>query len=294
MLVVTGPTGNVGADVARLLVESDQGITYRLAAHDPARIAAEYGPEVPCARLEYRDRSTWPPVLDGIETLFLLYPLPQPWTVRSRMVPFIDAAVAAGCRHIIYVATPGSDTIKANPHYQVERHIESTGVSWTFLHASFFMQNLVRRVSTHGWEIALRDEIVIPAGRGRTTFIDARDVATVVLKIVHDPAPYKNTTLNLTGPERLDYHQVADTLSEVLGRRIRYTEPSFPRFWARALRRGVRLDVLAFMTLVYTLTRRGKNEPVTGDLAAELGHPGTSLRQFAEDYRWRWDTLTWT
>lgn len=294
MLVVTGPTGNVGADLARLLVEAEHDLPYRLAAHDPAKIAAELGPDVPCVRLEYDDRSTWTKALDGIETLFLLYPLPQPWTVRSRMVPFVDAAVAAGCRHIIYIATPGSDTIKANPHYQVERHIEGSGASWTFLHASFFMQNLVRRVSTHGYEIALRDEVFIPAGRGRTTFIDSRDVARVVFKILHDPAPYKNVTLNLTGPERLDYHQVADMLTEALGRPIRYTSPSFPRFWARALRRGVRLDVLFFMTLVYTLTRRGKNEPVTGDLAAELGHPGTTVRQFAQDYRWRWDTRTWT
>ncbi len=293
MLVVTGPTGNVGADIARLLAEDAHGLPYRLAAHHPQPLRGRH-PAERVVRLDYDDRSTWPAALDGIELLFLLYPLPQPWTVKTRMLPFVDAAVAAGCRHIVYIATPGSDTIRSNPHYRVERHIEKSGAAYTFIHASYFMQNLCRRVSTHGWEIALRDEIFIPAGRGRTTFIDSRDVAAVCLKIFQDPGPYRNVTLSLTGPQRLDFHEVADILTEVLGRPIRYVDPGFARFWARALRRGVRLDVLAFMTLVYTLTRRGHNEPVTDELQRHLGHSGTTLRTFAQDYAWRWEQHAWT
>lgn len=298
MLVVTGPTGNVGADLTRLLVDGGHDLPYRLAAHDPAKLAAEYGAThgdgLPVVRLDYDDRSTWPAALAGIRTLFLLYPLPHPRTVNTRMIPFVDAAIATGCEHVIYVATPGSDTIKFNPHYKVERHVEASGVGWTFLHPSYFAQNLVRRISTHGYEIALRDEIFIPAGNGHTTFVDSRDVAAVAFKVARDPAAYRGRTLTLTGPERLDFHQVAGILTDVLGRPIRYTPSSFPRFWFRALCRGARLDVLAFMTLVYSLTRSGRNEPTTDELERELGRPGLTVRRFAEDYRWRWERMAWT
>jgi uncharacterized protein YbjT (DUF2867 family) len=197
-------------------------------------------------------------------------------------------------QHIIYVTVPGADHLKFVPHYQVERHIESTGTAHTFLRCSYFAQNLVRNISTHGVDIADHDEIFIPGGTGKTTFIDSRDVAEVIVDIVADPAPHKDATYLLTGPQRLDFFECAEILTEVLGRPIRYAKPSMPAFWRRLRRRGVTWDTVAFMTIVYTLTRFDKNDPQGSDLPRLLGREATTFRTFAEDYRWRWDTKTWT
>jgi len=294
VFVVTGPTGNVGAELTRLLVERPDAPAYRIAAHDPDRIRAQHGPDVPVARFDYDDRRTWPAVLDGVTALFLLFPLPSPRAVRTRMTPFVDAAVAAGCRHIVYVSVPGADRLRFVPHYQVERHIEASGAAPTFLRCSYFGQNLIRRISTHGVDIAERGEVFIPAGNGRTTFLDARDVAEVALLAVQKPDEFRGTAHTLTGPERLDLDEVAAILSEVLDRPIRYARPSLPQFWDRLRRRGVTWDTLLFMTIVYTLTRTGRNEPVTDELPRLLGRPARTFRQFAQDHRDRWLTRTWT
>jgi len=229
-----------------------------------------------------------------VSTLFLLFPLPRPRTVETRMKPFIDAAYREGCRHVVYLSVPGADAFKVVPHYGVERHIEGTGLAHTFLRSSYFMQNLCRRISTHGVDIAERGEVFIPAGGGGISFVDARDVAAVALEVFREPAAHANKAYTLTGPERLDFYEVARVLSEVLERPIRYASPSFPRFWYRLGRRGVSSDILVFMTIVYWLTRAGRNEPLTDELPALLGCPPTDLRQFAKDNRWRWETRTWT
>jgi len=295
MLVITGPTGNVGTELTRAL--ADQGAAappYRVAAHNVERIHREFGEHVPTVFLDFDDRSTWGAALDGVTILFLLYPVPKPKTVKTWMKPFVDAATEAGVEHIIYVTVPGADHLKFVPHYKVERHIESIGVAHTFLRCSYFAQNLVRNISTHGVDIAEHDEIYIPGGRGKTTFIDSRDVAEVIIDVARDPAPHKDKTYLLTGPQRLDFYECAEILTEVLGRTITYAKPSMVGFWRRLWKRKVTWDTIAFMTIVYTLTRFDKNDPQGSDLPRLLGREATTFRTFAEDYKWRWETGTWT
>lgn len=283
MIVVTGPTGNVGAQLVRLLEE--RGVEHRTAAHHPR------GGGV---RVDYDDRSTWGPALDGVTRLFLLFPLPTPRAVDRRMLPFLDAAVAAGCEHVVYLSVFGGDTQKLIPHHRVERAIAAAPLTHTILRCSFFMQNLFRAVSSHGVDIVEHGEVFVPAGRGRITFLDARDAAEVALDALMHPQRHRDAGYALTGPEKLDFTEVARVLTEVLDRPVRYADPSFPRFWRRLRARGVGRDVVAFMSGVYLLTRLGRNEPVTDELPRLLGRPGRPFGEFARDERWRWETRTWS
>ena len=293
MLLVTGPTGNVGAELVRLLVEQRSPQEYRVAAHHPDRIVSAHGADTPVVGFSYDDRATWAPVLDGVDTLFLVFPLPKPSTARTWMQPFVDAAAASGCRHVVYLSVPAADRAPI-PHRTVERHVRASGLSFTVLRASFFMQNLCRGISTHGVDVVERGEVFVPAGRGRTTFVDARDVARVALRVLAEPAPHAGATYTLTGTEALDFDAVAAELSTALERPVRYADPSVPAFWRRLRRRGVPRDVVAFMVGVYTLTRLGRNDPRTDDLAQLLGRPPTPFLRFAQEERWRWETRTWT
>ncbi|MFD4405452.1 NmrA family NAD(P)-binding protein [Nocardia sp. NPDC058499] len=295
MIVLTGPTGNVGAEVARLMVERETAWPFRIAAHSVERTRARLdAPQAPVVAFDYDDRTTWGPVLDGVTTLFLLFPLPSPRTVTTRMKPFIDAAVAAGCRHIVYISVPGADRQKVVPHYAVERHIEASGAHYTFLRCGFFMQNLCRKVSTHGVDIMDRGELFIPGGDGVTTFLDSRDVATVVVQVLTDPSLHRDRSYTLTGPQQLDLDSAARLLSRALDRPVRYTRPSLPRFWIRMFGRGVSWDTVLFMTIVYTLTRLGRNDTSTDQLPELLGRPATTFERWAHDYRPVFEARDWT
>jgi uncharacterized protein YbjT (DUF2867 family) len=282
MIVVTGPNGNVGTELVRMLVE-DGALDFRIAARTPEKILGQYGASVPTATFSFADQSTWEATLAGVSTLFLLFPLPHPRTARTWMLPFVDAARKAGASHIIYVSVPTAGTTKFVPHYAVERAIEACGVPYSFLRASYFAQNLCRDITTHAVDIARDSEILIPAGKGVTSFVDSRDVAEVAVRIMKDPAAHQNQPYVLTGPEALDFHAVAEIFSDVLGRTIHYREPSMLRFW-RTVGPRVTWDTLLFMSGVYWLTRTGKNAPMTDTLGALLDRPPRTMRDFVTDY----------
>lgn len=282
MILVTGPNGNVGTELVRMLSVSD--IPYRVAAHTPEKIDRLFGADVPRVRFDFADRSTWEATLQGVTTLFLLFPLPHPRTAKQWMLPFIAAAAAAGVRHIVYVSVPTAGDAKIVPHYAVERAIEKSGVNYTLLRAAFFSQNLCRDITTHAVDIAKYDEIFIPAGNGRTSFIDSRDVAELALTVLREPHQHRGRAYVLTGPEALDFHEVARIFSEVLGRPIRYRSPSLWAFWRRVGPR-VSWDTFLFMAIVYSLTRFGKNAPMTDALPRLLGRPARTMRDFVTDYR---------
>jgi len=107
----------------------------------------------------------------------------------------------AGLKHVTFLSVQGAERNVLVPHYRIERHLERSGLHHTLLRPAFFMQNLS---TTHAADIRERDEIFLPAGRGKTAFIDARDVGAIAARTLtesgHDRMAYE-----LTGREALDY-----------------------------------------------------------------------------------------
>ncbi len=288
-MVVTGPSGNVGQQLVDVL-DRDYDGPWRVACRHPERFAAGRG-----VAFDFFDRATWPAALSGVDVLSLLFPLPGNRAAREAIIPFIEAAEKAGCRHVVYVSVFGADRARFIPHHHVELALRGSSMASTVLRCSFFMQNLHRAISTHGDDIVDHDELFIPAGRGKTTFIDARDAAEVAALAVTDTsADHADRVYHLTGPRPIAMSEVADELSRVLGRRIRYANPSLVRFARRLRQREVGWDTVGFMCAVYTLTKLGFNQQVTDDVARLLGRPPRTLSSFLEDSAWRWTDRAWT
>lgn len=288
MLLITGPSGNVGHELVDLL-STRPDLEFRVASRQTPQPRGT----VNTCEMDFFDRSTWESALTGVDRLFLLFPLPGNRAAREAIIPFIAAAERAGCRHVVYVSVFGADRARIIPHYKVEAALRRSSMTWTVLRCSFFMQNLHRSLSTHGDDIS-RGELFIPAGRGRTTFLDARDAAAVAARILSDPGGHLNTVYELTGPAALTMDDVAAELSEALGYPVRYTDPGLIAFARRLRRRGVRWDTIVFMSAVYTLTRLGLNQPITDDVASLLGRPPRTLTEFLTDSAWRWHERAWT
>ena len=293
MIVITTPSGFVGSEVVQLLMASQPTLSFRAVTRNPDKIKQQYGSQIDAVEFDFEQSETWPAALEGVQLLFLVVPTPQPKLIREKILPFIDAAVQAGCQHIVYQSVPGADRQKPLPHYQVERHIESIGISYTFFRPSYFMQNLCGKHSTHGVDIATRHEIFIPAGKGAISFVDTRDVAAAIVKVFAMPLAYRNQSYLLTGPQNLDFYAVADIFSQALGFSVYYARPSLLHFWVRLQRRGVSPGLLLFMIAEYTFVRLGRAAFLSDQLSTLLGRPATSMAHFVKENRMRWETQAW-
>jgi len=293
VIVVTTPSGTVGSEFVQLLIKQVPSLPFRLVTRTPEKLISKYGADVATASFDFADHTTWDAAFERISILFLVVPKPDPKEIRANIFPLIDAAVRAGCQHILFLSVPGADKQKFLPHYLIERYVEACGVAYTILRASYFMQNLCGKSSTHGVDIATRNEIFIPAGRGELSFIDTRDIAAVLLKICENPEVHQKKAYLLTGRRSLNFFEVAKIFSQVMERPVHYAHPSLLRFWQRMARRGVPGSLIFFMAIEYTATSLGHGKFLSDDLLHLLGRLPTPMTQFVEDNKERWLTQSW-
>lgn len=276
-VLVTGASGNVGAPLVEHLVAG--GARVRVASREGAR-----APEGTSAvRFDFEDPSTHVPALRGVDKVFLLRP-PAISDVKRHLLPVVRAAKEAGVRHVVFLSLLGVEKNPVVPHAQVERFILEAGLPHTFLRPSFFMQNLS---TTHRDDIREHGELFVPAGQGRTGFIDARDIAAVAARTLLEDG-HEGKAYDLTGSEALTYAEVAALLTEVLRRPIRYPAPGALRFAARWYRRKQPVAFIAVMTGIYTVCRLGLAGTVTPETQTLLGRAPISMRQFIQDHKACW------
>jgi len=141
------------------------------------------------------------------------------------------------------------------------------------------MQNLS---TTHAADIRDRNEILIPAGTGATAFVDASDVAGVASHALLDPDRHHDRAWTPTGPEALTYSQVADILSSILHRKIRYPRPGILRYARHAHTvLGMPWAMVGVTVAIYTLTRLGRAGGLTDDVLTVTGRTPVTFAEFA-------------
>ena len=275
-IMVTGATGNVGREVVRGLLARGARVRAGVSDEADARRAPAGAAEV--ALFDFTAPATYT-ALDGITHLFLMRP-PAISNIKRDMQPAIDYAVAAGVGHIVFLSLIGAERNRIVPHARVEKLLLKSGVAWTMLRCGFFMQNLG---TTHRADIVEYNDIFIPAGQGRTSFIDVRDIGAVAARTLTEPG-HENTAYPLTGSEALTYGQVAAIMTEELGRHITYSDPS-PLSYARRMReRGYARGYINVMNGIYLTTRLGMAASVHPQAAELLGRPPITMRQYVRDH----------
>lgn len=277
MILVTGANGNVGREVARALVARGEKVRAAVldvsdARRAPAEVAERVG-------FDFEDRDTWPAAFAGVDRLFLMRP-PAISDVNRVIRPVIDYAAAHGVGHVVFLSLLGVERNPLVPHARIEHWLRRSGMAWTMLRCGFFMQNLD---TTHRADLVEHGDLFIPAGRGRTAFIDARDIGAVAARALGEPG-HAGRAYSLTGSESLTYGEVAAIMTAELGRPITYSDPSPLAFARRMRRRGHPWGYVAVMEGIYLTTRLGLAAAVAPDAPALLGRPPLTLRQYVRDY----------
>ncbi|AMR03402.1 SDR family oxidoreductase [Bacillus thuringiensis] len=269
MILVTGATGNVGKEVVKCLIK--RNATFKVTTRSR---------ETEGVYFDFENPSSVKVALTGVTKVFLIRP-PHLADAKKYFQPVVDAAKEIGIKHIVFLSLLGVEKNPIVPHAKIEAMIKASGIPYTFLRPSFFMQNLL---SQHGDELRNEKIIEVPAGKGETSFIDVRDIGEVAAKILTEEG-HEFKAYSLTGNEALTYYEVAAIISKIINKDITYTNPSIFKFRKRMIQKGLNSDFIWVMIGIYTTAKLGLAKKVTSDLSNLLDRSPITMETFVYDYK---------
>ena len=278
---ISGATGAVGGRVAKRL--ADLGYEQRLVVRDASRAPNLPGAEV--AEASYGDPEAMRTALDGAETFFMVSASEARNRVRQHQ-DAVDAAVAAGVGRIVYLsflgAAPDATFTFARDHWHTEERIRDSGVRFTFLRDSVYLDFIPGMAGSDG---VIRG----PAGEGRVSAVTRDDIADAAVAVLLGEGEHDGRTYDLTGPRAITLREVAGTLSRVTGREISYHPETLEEAYESRKGYGApEWEVEGWVTSFRAIAA-GEMDVVSGAVGELTGHAPMSLANFLgrrpESYR---------
>jgi uncharacterized protein YbjT (DUF2867 family) len=283
-ILVTGASGNIGSEVVKQLLSDAPEVSIKAAVHSSQNVKkVKYDDRVKVIQIDYNEPQTIREALNGVDKLFLLTPdVPNAADLASNVV--IEAK-KAGTKQIVKQSVMGAD-LEADVgtmrlHRQAEKVIEQSGILFTFLRPNEFMQNFV---NFHSPSIRGNNAFYVPLEDAKVSLVDVRDIAAVAVKSLTDEDRHKNKTYLITGPEALNYHQVAEILSNTTGRKINYVNISDEEARAAMKEIGMNDWLINTVSELSDYFRKGKASEISPAVDEVTGNKPISFSQFANDY----------
>ncbi|MCR9135574.1 MAG: NAD(P)H-binding protein [Alphaproteobacteria bacterium] len=231
---------------------------------------------------DIRNPSAFANSITGFDAVFLAS-ADAPDQDRQEMA-VIDLLAAQDAPHVVKLSAqsaglppPVSFGVQ---HRASEEHLASRLKSHTILRPVFFQQSILLMKD----DIARKSSITVPMGTGQSAMVNIHDIAAVAACCLTDRA-HSGKTYTLTGPEPVGFADVVAALSDLLGKKVKYTSPPAPIArivmpFATGMPRWQTNQIVDLMVAI----RRGAQQQVTADVETVTGTPPRNIQSFFEDH----------
>jgi len=278
MLLVTGATGTTGMEVLRAL--KDRGVSARALVRDETKAhhLRDLGFEPVTGDLG--DPRTLGPALEEVERVYLVSPAGPMQSELEQA--FLEAAKEAGVQHVVKLsligANPEAPLRFARSHAKVEHALKESGMAWTLLRPTPFMQN------TLSWGPQVLDgTFYSPVPDAAVSVVDARDVADVAAAALTDDG-HAGKSYGLSGPEAVTFRDQAKRVFAAAGREINVEEVPVEDLKRELVRAGVPPWNAEGLAEQFELYADGGATMVTTGVSDALGREPRGLDEFASDH----------
>jgi len=272
--LVIGASGTVGSELSRLLAA--QGQTVRRATSQ----APTHGDQVQVDLVSGRGIAA---ALDGVDRAFLLAP-PGHTNQHELLGPVIDAARERGLRRVVLMSAMGANADDHAPLRRAELQLERSGLPWNVIRPNWFMQNF-HTFWLHG--ILAQGCILLPVGRAKGSFIDARDIAAVAASLLSRD-DLAGRDFDLTGAEALDHDEVAALIARETGRDIRFQDITPEAMLEGLIGAGLPRDYAEFLVLILGFFKAGYAERTTDAVQVITGRAPRRIADYVREHRQAW------
>lgn len=223
---------------------------------------------------DWEKPATWRSAIEGTDTAYVTYQpdLAVPGAA-STIKAFVRVAAEAGLRHIVLLSGRGETGAE-----HAEEIVKASGLSWNIVRASWFCQNFSESFMLEG---ILSGELVLPAGDTVEPFIDADDIADVVVAALTEP-DHRNKLFEVTGPRALTFAQCIQEISGALGRPLKFTTVPIDVYINALDEQGVPEDLQWLLHELFTVVFDGRNCNVMPAVEEVLGRPATDFKTYVQ------------
>jgi uncharacterized protein YbjT (DUF2867 family) len=278
MILVTGASGNAGRAVVDEMRKSSVPFRAMYRSEEDARNAPA---GVSTVIADFASRGSMKDALTGVDSLYLVCsPIPALVELESNV---IDASREKGVKHLVLNSALGAgDYPKSFPgwHRMVEDKLKASGLAFTILRPNSFMQNIVSFVAP---SVRQQGAFFAAMGDARTSYLDLRDIAAVIARVLTSPSEHVGKTYELNGPEAVTYTELSQRIARVCDRPAKFFD--IPEAAQRTSMLGMpewQVDALLDLQRYYT---NGQGGEVTEVLAQLLGRSPLKLDSFLKEFQ---------
>ena len=273
--LVIGGNGRVGREVATQLLDAGHGL--RALVRTEPRVDALHRTDVEIMRGDMGDDQALASAVDGICALYVATDDPEESVEQMRR--FVGIARSAGVEKIVRLsamsADPDAKSDLSRRHGLRERALEESGMAWTHLRPTWFMQMML--------EYAPGGRLDLPGGTGRIGWIDTRDIAAVAVAAMTGEG-HEGKSYELTGPAALTYQDLADTMSAATGRDFVYRDVQTDEYRAMMQAEGDEDWYIDLVLQIYDRISNGELSNLADGVEQALGRKATSFEVFCRDH----------
>ncbi|SFK02393.1 MULTISPECIES: SDR family oxidoreductase [Amycolatopsis] len=271
MIVVTGATGHLGRLVVAGLKEKVPADQIVAAVRSPEK-AADLG--VTVRKADYNDPSSLAAALEGADKVLLIS-----GSEVGKRVPqhtaVVEAAKQAGVSLLVYTSAPKADTsplILAPEHKATEEAIRAAGLPYTILRNGWYNENYEQTVQ----QAVQTGGFIGSAGEGRTASAARADYAAAAVAVLTGEG-HENKIYELSGDVAWTRAELAETIAQVAGKPVTYTDLTPEQHKAALLEAGLPEGTAGFVVALDGNTKDGLLGEVTSDLHDLIGRPTTPI-----------------
>ncbi|WP_414468349.1 NmrA family NAD(P)-binding protein [Methanobacterium sp. ACI-7] len=277
-ILITGATGNVGYEVIRSLfeIETNNQIIAGVRNIDRAKKKLEEFNSLQYIEFDFEDLSTFDSSLEDIDTVFLLRP-PHISDIKKIFKSLIDSFKKYHVKEVVFLSVQGAERSNIIPHAKIEKLIIESKIDHIFLRPGYFMQNLITTLLD---DIKEKNRIFLPAGKAKFNWIDVQNIGETAAIVLEDFKKYRNNAFEINGYENLDFGKVAEIMSGILNRNIKYENPNLINFYRTKRREGIDRNFVLVMIMLHFLPRFGKDPAISNFYEGITGKKPTKLADF--------------